>query len=127
MINKLLTFIFKADSVLSTICLILFLVGQKTFVLIPLTLIAFIYIYELSFGITFLRQSKSWIQFLKRKEFKLINLSNATGLPALILITLIINSNSFLAKIATYILLIFILSFNLYELIFTYKNGHKFL
>ena len=122
MINKLLTTVFKIDSLLALLTLVLISLRQTTLALIPLILVLFLYVYQITFGMTFIRKTQSNISLLKVKQRKLLNLSNATGMPAMFSIILIVNSNLLLAQIAVYILLVLILAFSVYGITFLHKN-----
>ena len=122
MIKKLLTTVFKIDSLLAVITLVLISLRQTTLALIPLILVLFLYVYQITFGMTFIRKTQANISLLKVKQRKLLNLSNATGMPAMFSIILIVNSNLLLAQIAVYILLVLILAFSVYGITFLHKN-----
>ena len=123
MINHLLSQVFKADIVLSIISLILILFGHNTLSLIPLILMLLLYVSELSFGMTFLKKTQNQPSSLKVKQRKLINLSNTTGVPLILSMTIpATGSKSLLAQIALFILLVLVLGFSIYELIFIQKN-----
>ena len=122
MINKLLTTVFKIDSLLALLTLVLISLRQTTLALIPLILVIFLYVYQITFGMTFIRKTQANISLLKVKQRKLLNLSNATGMPAMFSIILIVNSNLLLAQIAVYILLVLILAFSVYGITFLHKN-----
>ena len=122
MIKKLLTTVFKIDSLLAVITLVLISLRQTTLALIPLILVIFLYVYQITFGMTFIKKTQANISLLKVKQRKLFNLSNATGMPAMFSIILIVNSNLLLAQIAVYILLVLILGFSIYGITFLHKN-----
>ena len=112
--KKRFTYIFSVNIFLTLISLVLFFIVDKSWTQVSIALIALLWLYGLT-----LFYHKTKLESLKDKVFN--DLFNAIGICA-ILYACLVNSRFLVIQIITFIFLILMLVFSIYELVFLYKK-----